>query len=189
MPCPVTPAVVPMSETWLRPNRRAIWFGCVPPAAVALLGAWLAFAPTNSTVSMWRWTGALLLAIGLPMIALLGAQLRRPRIAYRDGYVLFYLRARQPIAVPVDIIEAFFLGQGSAKLPGRLERQESVNLVARISQRATEWARQDVKASLGNWCDGYVTIRGTWCEPLGTELVRRLNRRLKEVQTELDGSQ
>jgi hypothetical protein len=102
--------------------------------------------------------------------------------------VLFYLRASQPIAVPVGIIEAFFLGQGPASLPAGLRRQESVNLVARISQRATDWARQQVKPSLGNWCDGYVTIHGTWCEPLGTELVRRLNRRLKEVKTEIDGT-
>jgi hypothetical protein len=32
-----------------------------------------------------------------------------------------------------------------------------------------------------------VTIRGTWCEPLNNDLVRRLNRRLKEVQTQIDG--
>jgi hypothetical protein len=175
-----------MPETWLRPNRRAIWFGCMPPAAMVMLGASLAYGASGSNSLAWRWIGALLVASGLLIIGLFATQLRRPRIAYRDGQVLFYLRARRPIAVPAGIVEAFFLGQGPAKLPGRLERQESVNLVARISQRATEWARQDVKASLGNWCDGYVTIRGTWCEPLGTDVVRRLNRRLKEVQMQLD---
>jgi hypothetical protein len=188
MPSAVELADAPMLETWLRPNRRAIWFGCVPPAAVAVLGAWLVSGGTDPNTPAWRWIGALLVAAASAMIGLLAAQLRRPRIAYRDGHVLFYLRAGRPIRVPVGIIEAFFLGQGPAKLPGRLERQESVNLVARISQRASEWARQDVKASLGNWCDGYVTIRGAWCEPLGTDVVRRLNRRLKEVQTETDAS-
>jgi hypothetical protein len=38
-----------------------------------------------------------------------------------------------------------------------------------------------VKPALGAWCDSYVTIRGTWCEPLNGELIRRLNRRLREV--------
>jgi hypothetical protein len=177
-----------MRETWLRPNRRAIWFGCVPPAAVAALGAWLAWGGTDPNNLSLRWIGAVVAAGAGAMIAVLIMQLRRPRIAYQNGEVSFYLLQGRPIAVPAGIIEAFFLGQGSAKLPGGLQREETVNLVARISQRATEWARQDVKPSLGNWCDGYVTIRGTWCEPLGTEVVRRLNRRLKEVQTESDGN-
>jgi hypothetical protein len=61
-----------------------------------------------------------------------------------------------------------------------------VNLIARLSQRHTEWASQKVRPSLGRWCDGYVTIRGTWCEPLNSELIRRINRRLKEVKHEVE---
>ena len=34
-------------------------------------------------------------------------QLRRPRIAFKSGNVLFYLRSGPPIAVPVEIVEAF----------------------------------------------------------------------------------
>jgi hypothetical protein len=96
--------------------------------------------------------------------------------------VLFYLRSGQPLAVPVEIVEAFFVGQGPATLPGGLATQETANLVARLAQRATEWAERDVKRALGRWCGGYVTIRGTWCEPLNTDLVRRINRRLAEVK-------
>jgi hypothetical protein len=59
---------------------------------------------------------------------------------------------------------------------------ETVNLVARISQKAPQWAKVDVKPALGNWCEGYVTIRGTWCEPLDGEVIRRLNRRLREIR-------
>jgi hypothetical protein len=175
-----------MRETWLRPNRRAIWFGCVPPAMVAAFGLFLVVGASASNSQWLRWVGVALVAGSVALIAALVAQSRRPRIAYQNGRVLFYLRASRPIAVPVGIVEAFFLGQGPSTLPGGLQRQESINLVARISQRANEWASQDVKPSLGNWCDGYVTIRGTWCEPLGTDLVRRLNRRLKEVQTEIN---
>lgn len=170
-------------ETWLRPNRRAIWFGCVPPAVVALLAAWLAWTRIDSSDRIIPWVCGAVAVSALATIAVLAVHLRRPRIAYENGCVLFYLRSGRPIAVPVGVVEAFFLGQGPASLPGNLQQQETVNLVARISQRATEWSRQEVKPSLGNWCNNYVTIRGTWCEPLGNEVIRRLNRRLKEVQT------
>jgi hypothetical protein len=173
-----------MREVWLRPNRRAIWFGCIPPLALAAFGAWLAGDSPGDNERVGRWLGVAMLIAGLALAAALVAQLLRPRIAYDDGRVLFYVRSGPPIAVPVGAIEAFFVGRGPAPLPGPLSKQETMNLVARISQRATEWARQDVKRSLGNWCDGYVTIRGTWCEPLEPELIRRLNRRLKEVKEE-----
>jgi hypothetical protein len=125
---------------------------------------------------------------GFIVLLMLIRHLRRPRISYDNGHVHFYLRSGLPIDVPVEVVEAFFLGQGVAKLPVGLSRQdETVNLVVRLSQRSTQWARQEVKPALGNWCEGYVTIRGTWCEPLGSELIRRLNRRLKEVKTEADG--
>jgi hypothetical protein len=106
-------------------------------------------------------------------------------VAYANGKVLFYLRAGRPIAVPVEIVEAFFLGQGPAYIPGTVEdSQETVNLVARISQKAEDWQRQEVKPALGRWCEGYVSIRGTWCEPLTNDVIRRLNRRLGEVTRE-----
>ena len=176
-----------MYETWLRPNRRTILFGCVPLLALVGLGAWLTFGlPTVG--GGWRWLGVLISGFGLLALLLLLSQLRRPRIGYHEGRVLFYLASSGPIAVPVEIVEAFFLGQGPAALPGGIaKQQQTVNLVARLSQRETDWAMREVKPALGQWCGGYVTIRGTWCEPLGTEVIRRLNRRLKEVQTQLDG--
>jgi hypothetical protein len=177
-----------MRETWLRPNRRAILFGCMPPLVTTAIGAWIALAPMFGDHSTWRWTGIALMAISLAMIGLLLNQLRRPRIAFRDGLVLFNLRTGAAIGVPADVVEAFFLGQGPAHLPGAAGKSQTVNLMARLSQRRTEWARQDVKSALGSWCDGYVTIRGAWCEPLDTDLVRRLNRRLKEVKDAINES-
>ncbi|MEX0613581.1 MAG: hypothetical protein WD738_12565 [Pirellulales bacterium] len=176
------PSVSIMHEIWLQPNRRAIWLGCLPPLIVSGLGAWLAFAYHSASRSWARPAGFVLIVAGLGLSAMLLRQLFRPRIAYHDGYVLFYMRAGRPIRVPVSIVEAFFLGQGPAQLPVGARREDTVNLVARLSQRHTEWAMQHVKPALGSWCDGYVTIRGTWCEPLGTETIRRLNRRLKEVK-------
>jgi hypothetical protein len=179
---------LPMHETWLKPNRRALWLACVPPAVLGAIGLWMVTAGREADRYVWRGIGIALVALATILIGMLVRQLCRPRIAYRDGQVLFYLRSGPPFAVPAQFVEAFFLGQGPARLPGSVgNRTETVNLVARLSQRETEWAHQAVKPALGQWCDGYVTIRGTWCEPLRSEVIRRLNRRLKEVKTASDG--
>jgi hypothetical protein len=173
-----------MNETWLKPNRRALCFGCVPPLVLGLLGAWIAIAPGEAAVPWRRGLGTTMIVIGVALLVMLIRQLVRPRIAYRDGCVLFYLRSGAPVAVPAEVVEAFFLGQGPASLPGGIHHEQvTVNLIARLSQRQSEWANLVVKQALGNWADGYVTIRGAWCEPLTPELVRRLNRRLKEVKS------
>ncbi len=171
-----------MREIWLSPNRRAIWFGCVPPLVMASLGAWLTFGTSESATGLWSKVGIGLLVFGVGLAALLACLLRRPRIAYHEGEVLFYLRSGPPIAVPAHIVEAFFMGRGPVELPGLRVRDETVNLVARLSQRHADWARREVKPALGKWDESYVTIRGTWCEPLNTSLVRRLNHRLHEVK-------
>ena len=177
-------AVVKMHEIWLKPNQRAILFACLPPAVVGATGLWMAIGSPEADRYWWRALGAILTIAAATMIGMLIRQLFRPRIAYRDGHVLFFLRSGRPFEVPAQFVEAFFLGRGPAELPGSGgNRQETVNLVARLSQRQSEWARQTVKPALGHWCDGYVTIRGTWCEPLGSDVIRRLNRRLKEVTT------
>jgi hypothetical protein len=171
-----------MRETWLNPNRRAILLGCLPPALMAGIGAWVLWAFPTSTESPWRAIAWLAALAGPAVVAVMLIQLRRPRIAFHNGSVLFYLRGGPPIAVPVQVVEAFFAGQGPAHLPIVSKQPQSVNLVARLSRRAPELAEQQVKPALGNWSDGYVTIRGSWCQPITTELIRTLNRRLKEVK-------
>lgn len=166
-------------EIWLRPNRRVLLISLVPVLGIGITSL-ATLLVTESPVLKWA-TAALL---GLSVVLLLGLvqQLRKPRVAYREGHVLFYLQSRQPIAVPIEVVEAFFLGQGPANLPGYdAERTETVNLIARLSQKYPDWAKREVKHALGNWCDSYVTIRGTWCEVLNEDTIRRLNRRLAEV--------
>jgi hypothetical protein len=173
-----------MYETWLRPNRRAIWFGCLPPLLAIVLGLWMALRSSDQNAVLWRWLGAALIATGIGIIVMLLRQLNRPRIAYQNGQVLFYLRSGAPIAVPAKVVEAFFLGQGPVVLPAHIQnKHNTVNLVARLSPREAEWAQREVKPFLGHWCDGYVTVRGTWSEPLDGNVIRRLNKRLKEVHT------
>ncbi|RIK86368.1 MAG: hypothetical protein DCC67_02795 [Planctomycetota bacterium] len=169
-----------MTEHWLAPNRRALTAALVPAGGLVAAGvaAALAFEPL-----LMRLAGGALAAGGLVAVIGLVSQLVRPRIGYRDGLVVFNLRAGAGIATPVEIVEAFFLGQGPAHVPSlRGETGESVNLVARLSQKAPQWADVEVKPALGRWHGGYVTIRGAWCEPLNNDVIRRLNRRLREAR-------
>jgi hypothetical protein len=169
-----------MTEIWLQPNRRALYTTLCTFAAIgslALLAGWKFEATAVRII-----TGGLAV-LALLMVGAAAVELRRPRIAYRDGKVLFNLRGSAPAAVPAEVVEAFFLGQGPAHLPTiHSEVSECVNLVARLSEKAPEWSRVEVKPALGQWCEGYVTIRGTWCEPLTVEVIRRLNRRLRELR-------
>jgi hypothetical protein len=99
--------------------------------------------------------------------------------------LLVNLRAGKPVAVPIDVVEAFLLGQGPAMLTNRRgDLREARVLTIRLAERAEEWANVEVKPALGKWCGGYIAIRGTWCEPLSLDLVNRLNYRLAEVKQE-----
>jgi hypothetical protein len=170
-----------MTEVWLQSNRRVLALGLVPAAGLIGLGAAAISVGDAMVLGLVGWA---LIAVGALLALVLLQQSRRPRIAYSDGEVLFNLRAGPPIAVPHKVVEAFFLGQGPAYLPRTHGRDaETVNLVARLSQKAPEWMHVDVKPALGHWCEGYVTIRGTWCEPLSGDVIRRLNARLRELRT------
>jgi len=175
-----------MTEVWLRTNRRVLLLATVPPVLFGALG-WYFFAGETSTevrVVCGFWIGfALVLVLALVREAF------KPRMAYRNGEVLFRMQKGQPIAVPLHVVEAFFQGQGPAHLPGTSPQEtKSINLIARLAQRETDWQERDVKPALGNWSDGYITIRGTWCETINEALIRRLNRRLGEVKRERESA-
>ena len=174
-----TQELLDMIEIWLKPNRRVLMISFVPVLAVAATSVAILLRDASATLS---WIAIALLITSALLLIGIAHQLDRPRIAYHDGKVLFYLRAREPVSVPLEVVEAFFMGQSPVRLPGpELGHTESINLIARLSQRYPEWAKQDVKHALGSWCDSYVTIRGTWCEKLDEDLVRSLNRKLSEA--------
>jgi hypothetical protein len=174
-----------MNEVWLQSNRRALAMAFVPAGLLVVVGALLLFSVETTALRLLAWA---LVGTGVLLSLGLVGQFRQPHIAYRSGEVLFQLRAGQPIAVPAEVVEAFFLGQGPAYLPRMHGKDaETGNLVARLSQKAPEWAHMDVKPALGHWCESYVTIRGTWCEPLTGEVIRRLNARLRELRTAAAG--
>jgi len=177
--------ILAMRQTWLRTNTRALTLATVLPAAVLAFGLVLAAGCIPRLDQFWlRVVGGVLAAAGAAAVLLLLAQLRQPRVAYQTGRLLIYLRGGGPIRVPIDVVEGFLLGQGPSWLTGtKHATAETANIVIRLSERAEEWARRDVKPALGNWCNHYVTIRGTWCEPLSVPLVNRLNKLLAEAHT------
>jgi hypothetical protein len=167
-------------EVLLKSNRRILLLAMVP--VLALGGVGLAIL-RGEGLAIPGWVGGGGLGVALLLLAGLVRQLSLPRIAYRGGHVLFYLKTGGPIAVPLKVVEAFFQGQGPSHLPGASQDQtKSINLIARLAQRETDWQQRDVKAALGNWAEGYVTVRGTWCEPISGEVILRLNNRLTDIK-------
>lgn len=176
-----------MTETWLRTNTRALGLAMLLPAVLAALAAILWFVLPASTVA--RVLGGIILTFAVIQAGLFVWQYRRPRLAYRKGELLIYLRWAGPVRVPIRVVEGFLLGQGPSHLPGPAgHRLETSTVVIRLDQRAGEWGRVEVDRALGNWCNHYVTLRGTWCEPLNVEVVNRLNRRLSEVAPRTSGA-
>jgi hypothetical protein len=126
--------------------------------------------------------GSLLAAMGGAVVLLLAIQMRQPRLAYEEGHLLVFLQGTRPIRVPIEIVECFLLGQAPTLLPGKKhEHSETASVVIRLNETAVDWIHRDVKPALGKWCEGYITIRGTWCEPLSVPLINRLNAQLAEA--------
>jgi hypothetical protein len=172
-------------QVWLRSNPRALVAGLLP-----LVGA----AAGSGAIVLWylgrlgmaaALAGTALSVIGLIALGVIAAVVLQPRLAYHARHLLVGLKPGQPIQVPIEVVECFLLGTGPSWLPtaGMRERQART-LVIRLSERADEWVRRDVNPMLGAWCGSQITIRGTWCEPLSVELVRRLNERLAEAAAE-----
>ncbi len=170
-----------MPHVWLRTNRRYYAWGLLLPCLMVGVGLALALGWLGTTVAWVIAFGWVLAAIGgLGMVSLVW-ELLKPRLAVDDDFLWVYA-ARSPVAVPLDIVECFLLGQGPAHLPGqRFRMAESTNLIIRLAEKAEDWQRRDVDHKLANWCGGYITLRGTWCEPLTVELVQRLNRYLTQA--------
>lgn len=174
-----------MREVWLRPNRRALLANLILPglllaAGVPLLLGW----PSGAAAA--RIGGGVLVLFSAAIAANLMRQLRSPRLAFEDGHLVVFLGTPRPIRVPVDLVECFFRGQGPALLAGDDDDEtETANVIVRLAEAAPEWHHQSVSRSLGHWCEGYITIRGTWCEPINRELIGRLNSRLVHVHREL----
>ena len=178
-------------EIWLRPNRRILWFATIPDV-VTLVGGLAVALLVDSTAA--RGAGLLVAAISCVLILLIALAARQPRIGYANRKLLVNLRLRGTIRVPIDCVECFFLGQGPSMLPphnegGQPQEEETSNVIVRLAESAEQWQRIEVLPALGHWCDGYITVRGAWCEPITADLLRHLNRQLVEVHRSLRSTQ
>lgn len=173
-------------EVWLENNRRVYRLAAGLALFVALIGL--------GGVALFWTSSRFLVGLGLVLAggALLGltwSLFRRPRLAYADGHLLVYVQGPRPIAVPIELVECFFLGQGPSRLPATLEGRQgeaavAATVVVRLAEAAEEWHHRDVSDRLGQWCEGYIILRGTWCEPLTAETMGRLNRLLVAAHRE-----
>jgi hypothetical protein len=175
-----------MSEVWLRTNRRALVLGMVFPAVVCVVSL-AAFAWCLGTGRNWA-LQLVLLTVGVVALWMVGVMLyamMRPRVGYEGGELLVFLEPTQATRLPIDIVEVFFLGQGPSELPRLKGREpETQNVIIRLAEAAVDWKHRDVRPAIGHWCEGYITIRGSWCERITPEVMKRLNRRLSEVKRE-----
>jgi hypothetical protein len=175
-----------MPEVWLRTNRRALTTMMVPPALL-LAGSLAGLIWSLATHQSWFISAmcGLFVLMLLWLFAGLTSAMFQPRVAYQAGELLVYLEFGRATRVPIDIVEVFFLGQGPSELPKIKGREpETQNVIIRLAESATEWKHRDVKPAIGLWCEGYITIRGSWCEPITPEIMRRLNHRLADIQRE-----
>jgi hypothetical protein len=175
-----------MVEVWLKTNRRALGLGLVLPVGVTA-AAWAGLVWAAMSGQHWGVQGMLLAlgAVGLWMIGGLVYAMTQPRVAYEAGELLVYLEPGRATRVPIGFVEVFFLGQGPGELPKLKGREpETQNVIVRLAESAEEWKHRDVRPALGHWCEGYITIRGSWCERITPQLMRRMNGRLAEVKRE-----
>jgi len=168
-------------QAWLRPNRRVLTLAMILPALLVLVGGGMALTCDSTSPLLIAWVA--IVAVGLALIGMLLRQLTQPRLAQERDELLVYLKRGAPFRLPLPVVECFFLGATNAKLPAAGEGDGKISaLVIRLAERATDWHERPVKKSLGEWDEGYVRIKGAWCEPLSLDLVNRLNRQLREAQ-------
>ena len=167
---------------WLQNNRRFAAWSLVLPGLVTVAGLVAGLLLPGDAAWVWlkvlAWLTA---ALGLLLVLLTLRQIVRPRIASDGEHLLVDTGLPVRAVIPLEVVECFLLGQGPAFLPGRkLAGAETATVVVRLAEKAEAWRRGRIHPLVGSWCDGYIILRGTFCEPLSVEVVHRLNRLLAE---------
>jgi hypothetical protein len=173
-----------MRETWLDNNRRITGLALgvsILFFALSLVSTWFSFQRVGMAM---RLTAACVLLVSGGIVVRQAVSFFTPRLTYADRYLSVNLGGR-PIRVPIDVVEVFFLGQAPSQLRQQGRDIANSTVVVRLAESAVGWHEKKVDKRLGQWSDGYITIRGIWCEKLNVDVIRRLNHRLVEVKREL----
>ncbi len=123
----------PPRQTLLKPNRRALIVGGLTPAvflASMCLGVMFVSRPDNSLGVVGFAVAGLFLVFSVAIIIGLVIMAFVPRVAVTPDHLLVYLRGYQPYRVPLDAVECFFQGQGTAALKSTAEAK-STNVIVR----------------------------------------------------------
>ncbi len=168
-----------MSEVWLRSNATALRAALIPLALAALAGGLTAALAGPLWVRMAGGGAAVAATLAAGVWAWL---MGRPRLSFDGRHVLVNLRPGRPIRLPLEVVECCFLGQRPAQLSGPgYEGSKMAAVVLRLAESASEWSSMRVEPSLGQWEDSYITLYGTWCEPLNLDRVNQINQCLQRA--------
>lgn len=167
-------------EIWLNGNRRPF----IATVVVLLVAALVCMLVGGLLLSSFVLR---LIVLGVGIVAALGAvllslQAMRPRIAFAENTLHLYLDWAGKSQVPVEIVECFFLGQdGPHGCQDKSNRPITATVVIRLADRAKPWHQGHANPQIALWEEGYITIRGSWAEPINQRVVERLNERLRQV--------
>lgn len=173
-------------EVWLKPNRRALAMTMLGPGLLLVVGVGTIVTGVSRELWVISVIGGAMAVVGGLGIALVGYAMTFPRVAYEDGKLLVYLGEAEPFRIPIELVEVFFLGQGPVRPSdeGKDAGPKTANVVVRLAEAASDWHDRKIRPDLGKWYDGYIVIRGTWCEPVSHERLNELNHRLAQVRRE-----
>ena len=98
--------------------------------------------------------------------------------------------AASSLSCASPVVEVFFMGQGavSGEEPGHprdYQGHVAANVVVRLAESAPEWHCRRVNEWLAVWDDGYVTLRGLWCENIDQDLLKSMNSGLMQAKRAL----
>lgn len=176
----------PRRSVWLRPNRRFLWLASIYPLILFGLGLVLLTGVIGGS-PVWQVAGSVIAVPSGAMLLTLAWLMSKSRLTFDRVHRVLCIDTLDPfhvIKVPIDVVEGFLLGQSPSFLPGkRFSRAETSTVVIKLAERAQEWERREVRRQWGTWCGHYVTIRGTWCEPLNVPLIMQLNAALAEAKS------
>ena len=174
-----------MTQTLLRGNQRfGILCGFIALAIALTAGATLSI---DASIFVTCCAGvSLALAIGLCWFS--WNCFFRPRLAITSDELLVNVTiSSKTFRVPLDVVEVFFMGQGAVRgtEPGQPKDYEgavAANVIVRLAEAAPDWHNRKSQLWLAVWDDGYITIRGLWCEDIQQELLKNMNKQLAKAK-------